>query len=299
MDGRKNWIQGLTLVLCVLLLSLNLWQFRQISDLRGALQSMETNLQMEARRLDERVQAVQQVVNDAEKLVQDWELRSVDVDPASKCLRVEASLQLKEWREDTQVQLAVVQGTDTRQAAMSGGAGLYTGVVDIPVNSREVRLLASVSAGGFRKEEDLSAWDSAFLLLPVQCHGWGAAGPEYTRDAEGNGVLAVQSCNAELAGFEGRTDLPQLSGQAFRLRRNGDIAAEKAAMPGDAMGQYSCGDLSAAAGVGDQYILTFFCWDASGLGYEFYLYGWSIGENGIEDARSPAPKADWPRLSWN
>lgn len=206
MDGRKNWIQVLTLVLCVLLLSLNLWQFRQISDLRGALQSMETNLWMEARRLDERVQAVQQVVNDAEKLVQDWELRSVDVDPASKCLRVEASLQLKEWREDTQVQLAVVQGTDTRQAAMSGGAGLYTGVVDIPVNSREVRLLASVNAGGSGRRRTCPPGTAPFC----SCQSSAMAGGLPGRNTPGTRrEMACWRCRAAMRSWlalkEGRT----------------------------------------------------------------------------------------------
>ena len=134
MEKKKNWIQGFTLVLCLFLLVLNLWQLRQISDLRRQLQSTETNLQMETRRLDERVQAVQRAAQEADKLVQDWELRSVDVDPASRCLRAEVSLGLKEWREDTQVYLTVTQGTETRNALLTGNGGRYSGVVEIPVD---------------------------------------------------------------------------------------------------------------------------------------------------------------------
>ncbi len=296
MDGKKNRMQVLTLVLCVALLGLNLWQLRQISDLRGQLGSVETNLQMETRRLDERVQAVQRTVTEADKLVQDWELHAVDVDPASRCLRAEVSLRLKEWREDTQVRLTAVQGTNTRQAAMTGEAGQYSGTVEIPVNSQGVRLLAGVSAGGLRKEEDLFGWDSASMLLPVQCGGWGIGGPSYARNADKTGTLTVSLCEAELEGFEG-TGLPQLFGQVFRLRRNGDVAAEKTAMYGETIGQYTCEELSASASIGDEFILTFFCRDESGLGYEFFLNGWSIDDNGLGERL--APEADWPKVTWD
>ena len=296
MDGKKNRVHILTLALCVMLLVLNLWQLRQLSDLRNQLASTETNLQMEDRRLDERVRAVQRMAEDAGKLVQDWELQSVDVDPASRSLRAEVSLRLKEWREDTQVQLMVVRRPDTRRTAMSGGKGRYTGVAEIPATSQEFRLVAQISAEGMQKEEDLFGWDSASMLLPVQCCGWGLGGPDYARNADKSGTLTVSSCEAELEGFEGNS-LPQLSEQAFRLRRNGDVAAEETAMYGETINQYSCEELSAEAGIGDEFILTFFCRDESGLGYEFFLNGWSVGEGGI-GARL-APEADWPRLTWD
>lgn len=296
MDEKKNWIQGFALVLCLFLLVLNLWQLRQISDLRRQLQSTETNLQMETRRLDERVQAVQRAAQEADKLVQDWELQSVDVDPASRCLRAEVSLGLKEWREDTQVYLTVTQGTETRNALLTGNGGRYSGVVEIPVDSREIRMLARISAEGLQKEEDLSGWDSASMLLPVQCYGWGVGGPNYARNPDKTGALTVTHCEAELMGYEKRA-LPQLSEQVFRLRRNGEIAAEKTAMYGETINQYTCEEVSSEAQIGDELILTFFCRDESGLGYEFFLDCWAIDDNGIGARRAPA--ADWPRLTWD
>lgn len=296
MEKKKNWIQGFTLVLCLFLLVLNLWQLRQISDLRRQLQSTETNLQMETRRLDERVQAVQRAAQEADKLVQDWELQSVDVDPASRCLRAEVSLGLKEWREDTQVYLTVTQGTETRNALLTGNGGRYSGVVEIPVDSREIRMLARISAEGLQKEEDLSGWDSASMLLPVQCYGWGVGGPNYARNPDKTGALTVTHCEAELMGYEKRA-LPQLSEQVFRLRRNGEIAVEKTAMYGETINQYTCEEVSSEAQIGDELILTFFCRDESGLGYEFFLDCWAIDDNGIGARRAPA--ADWPRLTWD
>ena len=62
MEGKKRQIQVLTLVLCLLLVCLNLWQLRQISDLREDLRRTEANLQTETRRLDERIQVVQRAM---------------------------------------------------------------------------------------------------------------------------------------------------------------------------------------------------------------------------------------------
>lgn len=296
MDEKKNRIQILTLVLCLFSVSLNLWQLRRISELRGQLGSVEANLQTETRRLDERVQNIQRAVADADKLVQDFEVLSVSPDAESRCLRAEVSLRLKEWREDTQVQLTAIQGPDTRHVALTGGEGRYTGVVEIPVNSQEIRLAAQISADGFRKEEDLFGWGSASMLLPVQCFGWGSGGPDYTRNADKSGTLTVSHCETNLNGFEGNS-LPQLSGQVFRLRRNGDVAAEKTAMYGETIGQYTCEELSAEAQIGDELTLTFFCRDESGLGYEFFLECWAIDDNGLGERT--APEADWPRLTWD
>ncbi|MCI9120961.1 MAG: hypothetical protein HFG00_05475 [Oscillibacter sp.] len=296
MCGKGDKMRTGTLVLCVILLGLNLWQLRQLSDLREALQSAETNLQMETRRLDERVQAVQRAAGDADKLVQDWEFQSLEVDPASRCLRAKVFLQLKEWQEDTQVRLTVVQGSETREAVMSGEAGQYTGTAEIPVNSQALRLLANVSAGGFQKEEDLFAWDSASMLLPVQCSSWGYGGPEYVWNADKTGVLTVTGCDANLTGFEGK-NVPQLSGQVFRLRRNEEIAAEKTAMFGETIDQYTCGELSAEVRLGDQILLTFFCRDEFGLGYEFFLDGWIVREKGVVDSVPNWTRS--PRLTWS
>ncbi len=296
MERREDWIQALTLVLCALLLGLNLWQLRQLSDLRGRLDEAEGDLQMQMRQMDQRLQAMQGAVRDADALVQDWEVVSVTADPASRGLRAEVSLQLKEWREDTRVQLAAAQGPDTRYAAMTGGAGRYSGAVSLPLNSCEVRLFARISAQGLQKEEDLFSWESASMLLPVQCVGHGFS---YSQDAVKNGALTLTGCEAELTGYQKR-DSPQLSGQVFRLRRNGDVAAEETAMYGNTIGQYTCEELSSEARPGDEIILTFFCRDENGLGYEFFLQGWTMDENGFkEGAAGFSAVEDWPRLTWD
>ena len=134
------------------------------------------------------------------------------------------------------------------------------------------------------------------MLLPVQCYGWGVGGPNYARNPDKTGALTVTHCEAELMGYEKRA-LPQLSEQVFRLRRNGEIAVEKTAMYGETINQYTCEEVSSEAQIGDELILTFFCRDESGLGYEFFLDCWAIDDNGIGARRAPA--ADWPRLTWD
>lgn len=303
MDGKKNRIQVLTLVLCLLLAGLNLWQIRLVLDLREQLARTETNLQMETRRLDERLVAVQRMAGDADKLVQNWKIVSAEPDRASRSLRVEVSLSLKEWREDTAAELLWIGDGGTvgeGSAPLFGdGKGTFAGVLEIPLDRGllEFGLNLTTWDGGLHRRENLDVVYGSDELLPVRCIGWGAGGPDYTRDQDKNGTLTVSSCEAELTGFEGRADLPQLSGQVFRLRRNGEIAAEKTAMFGDTIGQYTCQELSAEAQIGDRIFLTFFCRDASGLGYEFFLLGWAIGEDGL--GGEITPEADWPRLAWD
>lgn len=300
MEEKRAWTRGLTLALCVVLLGVDLWQVRQISDLRGQLGSVETNLQMETRRLDERVQDVQRTVRDAGALVQDWGY-APSVDAAKRCLSVEVWVALKEWGKEDSVE---VLWTDQREGGegsarlLGGGAGRFSGTLELPLAGyREFTLAAVIRSADSQRREDLGYLGGTPGLLPVQCFGWGTGGPNYTRDADKNGTLTVSGCEVNLTGFEGGADLPQLSGQAFRLRRNGETAAEPTAMYGDTIDRYACEELSSEARVGDEFILTFYCRDENGLGYEFFLEGWSIDENGLGDGL--APEADWPKLTWD
>ena len=301
-NKKRDWGK-IAAVLCAVLLVLNLWQLRQISDLRGELRSVETNLQMETRRLDERVVAVQQAVRDADKLVQSWKIVSAKPDRASRSLRVEVSLSLKEWREDTAAELLWIGDGGTAgegSAPLSGdGKGTFTGVLEIPLDRGRLEFGLNLTTwdNGLQRWENLDVVYGSDELLPVQCYGWGAGGPDYTRDKDKNGTLTVSGCESELTGFEGRANLPQLSGQVFRLRRNGDVAAEKTAMYGETINQYTCEELSAEAGIGDEFILTFFCRDESGLGYEFSLDEWTIDEGGVSGRIDS--DVDWPRLTWD
>ena len=299
---RRDWKKIAAAVFCAVLLGLNLWQLRQISDLRGQLGSVETNLQMETRRLDERLVNVQRAAQEADAAVLDWEYTTA-VNRETRSLGVAISVTLKEWRPDTAVELvwtAEAGETGGPVSLTHNGVGTFTGTLDLPVeqSSQGVSLDVKIMDDETARRESLGYLDDVPALLPVQSSGWSYSGPDYTRDKDRNGTLTIPDCDIWLEGCKGES-LSGIFDAVFRLRRNGEIAAEKTAMFGDTLQQYTCWDLTSEAQIGDSLDLTFFCRDESGLGYEFFLNGWEIDENGIKDAVSSSPEADWPRLTWD
>ena len=290
---EKNRVQMLTLVLCAALLGLDLWQLRQLSDLRNQLGSVETNLQMESRRLDEQVQAVRRDMKSAEELVRSWDY-SPSVNPEKRCLDVEVSAMLKEWGEDTAAELLWIRengGEGGGSVPLSGdGAGTFAGTLELPLDElrTEYGLYAVIENGGTRRREPLGLLGSGAELLPVRCDAQtGRIQAEYMKD-----VFAVYECGAEL-----HTGSLETEGHVFRLRRNGEVAAEQAAEPGDRSDSYFCGKLSAEVRPGDEMALTFFCRDKNGLGYEFLLRSWTaVAERDLWDNSNAW--VDWPRLTW-
>jgi len=112
------------------------------------------------------------------------------------------------------------------------------------------------------------------------------------------GVFTVYECGADLFTKHYSARALETEGRVFRLRRNGEITAEKTAMYGNTIGQYTCEKLSSEAQIGDEVILTFFCRDESGLGYEFLLQNWvAVAERDV--AYVDAEWEDWLKLTWN
>lgn len=301
MDGKKNRVQILTLVLCVVLLIANLWQLRQISDLRGQLQSVETNLQMETRRLDERVQAVQRAAQEVDAAVLDWEYATA-VNRETRSLDVEVSVTLKEWRADTAAELLWTNENGSGREGyvpLSGdGAGVFTGTLELPLAglSGGNLLDVKITNGETARRESLGYLGDAATLLPVQCYSYGVGGPTLSWYASRPDLLTISDCDVNLEGCKGEP-LPDLSNQVFRLRRNGEIAEETTAMYGETIGQYTCEEMSIEVQPGDELELTFFCRDNSGLGYEFSLRSWTVNESGVGEQASP--EESWPKLTWD
>lgn len=302
MEEKKwDWKKIAAVAFCAVLLGLNLWQLRQISDLRGELRSVETNLQMEARRLDERVQAVQRTAQEVDAAVLDWEYATA-VNRETRSLEVEVSVTLKEWRADTAAELLWTNENGSGREGyvpLSGdGAGVFTGTLELPLAglSGGNLLDVKITNGETARRESLGYLGDAATLLPVQSYSYGVGGPTLSRYASRPDLLTISDCDVNLEGCKGEP-LPDLSNQVFRLRRNGEIAEETAAMYGETIGQYTCEEMSIEVQPGDEMELTFFCRDESGLGYEFFLRRWSIGENGVEE--QALPEESWPRLSWN
>lgn len=294
MEKRKRDWGKLAALLCAVLLALNLWQLRQLSDLRGELRSVESNLQMESRRLEGQVQAVQRDVKSGDQLVQRWDYApSVNMD--RHCLDVEISVVLKEWGEDSAAELLWYDENDGGgggSVPLSGdGTGTFAGRLEIPLDGAgtDIGLGLMTRDGGVRRREELGLLGSVSELLPVRCDFQaGRIQAEYMKD-----VFTVYECGAELY-----TNSLETEGHVFRLRRNGDVAAEQAAEPGDRLDSYFCGRLSTEVGPGDEMALTFFCRDENGLGYEFLLQSWVAVEE--RDVALGSPEwTSWPRLTWD
>ena len=135
--------------------------------------------------------------------------------------------------------------------------------------------------------------------VPVQLAGCGGSSANYTREKDGGGIFDLSFYEVNLQGSKG-SGAPEVKDAVFRLRRNGDVAVEQTAKYGETIENYTCDPekgLIAEAGMGDEFTLSFFCRDTSGLGYEFDLEQWSIGESGI--AREHGPEDFWPKLTWD
>lgn len=302
MEGKKRQIQVLTLVLCLLLVCLNLWQLRQISDLREDLRRTEANLQTETRRLDERIQVVQRAMREADAAVLDWEYTTA-VNKEQRVLDVTVDLSLKEWSVDTEVWVnwtSLLDGKTGSEPMRGGKSGRLTGILKLPVGGhREYALEAVIQNGESQRLEDLGYLGDTATLLPVQLAGCGGSSANYTREKDGSGIFDLSFYEVDLQGSKG-SGPPEVKDAVFRLRRNGDVTVEQTAKYGETIENYTCDPekgLIAEAGMGDEFTLSFFCRDTSGLGYEFDLEQWSIGESGI--AREHGPEDFWPTLTWD
>lgn len=296
---RWNW----TVVLCVVLLGLNLWQGKRISDLEQDIWNAQNSVMDNVNRISQQFSSLGSELESANDLVREWSYVSA-VNKERRSLDIEISLVLKEWQADTAVELLVMRPSwsdsnagETAVPLSGDGAGTFAGTVPLTPRglSGEYTLDAVITNGGTQRRESLGWLGDVTGLLPIQCYGWGVGGPNYTRNADQSGVLTVTSCEAELTGQDGSP--PELTDQAFRLRRNGNIMAEKTAMFGSTIEQYTCEELSAEAGIGDEFLLSFFCRDESGLCYEFCLCRWSIDENGLGEIAEP--EENWPQLTWD
>lgn len=289
---RWNW----TVVLCVVLLVMNLWQGGRLSELERDIWNAQNSVMDNISGMDRRLSSLYSELESADDLVQDWDY-STSMDMEKRRLKVDVTVNLKEWREDTAVQAV---WTNLYGESLEGvgdltgtRTGSFSGVLELPSLERlnEISLSAVIANGGVQRRESLGSLGDRAGLLPVQCNSWGTSGFTY-RD----GVFTFSGCMAELYS---RTDkVPEgIKDAVFRLAKNGEVVAEETAMQGDTMGRYECDkEWSGECRPGDEVAVTFFCRDGSGLGYEFFLEGWTVLEDDLDRL---APETGWPKLAWN
>ena len=291
---KRDWVKLLTLGLCVVLLIVNFRQGKRLENLERRISDMQIAIMDDIRSMESTVYTQ---LREEDKLVQNWDY-TPSVNMEKRCLDLEVSAVLKKWREDTAAAVVWVgDGNSDGQgsAPLTGdGKGTFVGVLEIPLDRGRLEFSLDIVTrdGTGQRRENLGGVYDTGELLPVQCtYQGGRTQAEYLK-----GVFTAYECNAELYTKTSPGGI-ETEGQVFRLRRNGEIAAEQAAEPGDGSNSYFCGRLASEAQPGDRMTLTFFCRDENGLGYEFLFQSWIAVEE-----RDVAPGGseweDWLRLTW-
>lgn len=293
MEEKKKW--NWTVILCALLLGVNLWQLRRISDLERDVWNVQNSVMDNINGMDRRLSSLGSELASANDLVRDWSYTAA-VNRETRGLDIEVSVILKEWQAATAATLLwkdEYEGGEGTIPLSGDGAGTLTGTLELPLSelSGEYSLEAVIENGETQRRERLGWLGDTAGLLPLQRGGWSWGGLSYRK-----GVFTLSHCNVDV--YAPLKAAPEIKDAAFRLTKNGKVVEERTAMQGNRMGSYeSPEEWSAECQTGDELTMTFFCRDRDGLGYEFFLGSWRISEEGVpEDA---APVQDWPRLTWD
>lgn len=319
MEGKRDWTRNLILALCVVLLILSLGQRRRITDLEQDVWNAQNSIMDNVSSLEAQVASLRSDLEKADHLVLDWSYTPA-LNRERRGLDVEVTVKLKEWTEDTALELlwTSLGSTDSKGSLpmVYDGTGSFTGKLEIPLDGpREILLDAAIQNGETRRQESLGELRDTAMLLPVQCDLYGVSGPEYEQSKDGGGAFTISNFHTGVYGYFEK--VPTTTDNTFRLLRNGELVAELAAKPGGEESHYADGGLSAEPAArpdrpqgdyfgngelttecqkGDVLTWTFFCRDASGVGYEFFLEEWTVEQDGL----SPnAQGAEWPKLTWD
>ena len=296
---KNNWIQYLSFVLCAVMLIIIIVQGKKLDEYKIQVNNQIQSLKIS---VNDDIQSMRYYVDNqlenADKLVSSYKLEPSGIDKDSHCLKAEVSVSLKEWYEDTEVELIATVGKQSINIDMnSDGAGNYSGQISLPVEGSNVVLLCTQIFGeGLTKKEELGGWSDISMLLPLQSSGGGWSGPEY-RD----GVMSSQF-SISIRGFAGEMlkvyedqDGPDsVQNPEFHIYKNGELEQTlraTAGFPEDniriAAGlepdlhaesseiTYSVGDeWSIECETGDVIDIHFVCQDEYGLGYDFFFQSW-------------------------
>ena len=293
MEEKKKW--NWTLIFCVVLLGVNLWQLRRISDLEQAVWNAQNSIMDNVNGMSRRMASLSSEMASVNDLVRDWSYTTA-INREKRSLDVKISVVLKEWQADTAATLLwkdeYENGGEGSIPLSGNGMGTLTGTLELPLSglSGEYSLDVMIENGETQRRESLGYLGDVAWMLPVQCQSWSMSGPTYQKS-----IFTLSNCTANIYG-QSKTD-PEIKDTVFRLTKNGEIVEERTAMQGEQIGYYECDEeLSTECHDGDELTLTFFCRDRDGLGYEFFLRGWRITGGALEDF---TPTQDWPKLTWN
>lgn len=296
---KNNWIPYLSIALCAVMLIIVIVQGKKLDEYQSQVNNQIESLR---RSVNDDMQSIRYYVDNqlenADKLVSSYELRPSGIDKDNHLLKAEVSVLLKEWYEDTEVELIATVGQQNVNIDMNGdGTGAFRGQISLPVEgNNEVFLCTQISGGGLTKKEELGGWGNFSMLLPLQNSGGGWSGPEY-RDGVMRSQFSVSIrgfANGMLKVYEDQDGPASVQNPEFHIYKNGALEQTLPAIAGSqedniriAAGlepevraerseiTYSVGDeWSIECETGDVIDIHFICHDEYGLGYDFFFQSW-------------------------
>lgn len=288
---KKDFWSIITAVLCVVLLFVVIAQGKRLDGLSqkidGKVDSLRYELQGEISNISN---IVRSELEELDRIVLRSELKPMGIDKDNKKLLANAVVNLKEWREDTEVTLYVTIGSEKLPVAMtSDGNGGFSATVALPceVDAKNIiELEALVSGGDMTRKESLGAWGDISMLLPLRSDGGGWSGPTYK-----NGVMSSQF-NISMAGQSQTSAV--VNNPEFWIYKNGEFVQKYEAV----QTTYYSSDgrnytvntennlWSIDCKVGDNIDIRFRCEDEYGLGYDFLFANWVALEETEDNTQS-------------
>ena len=325
---KNNWIQYLSLVLCAIMLIIIIAQGKKLDEYQSHVNNQIETIR---RSVNDDMQSIRYYIDNqlenVDKLVSSYEFKPSGIDKDNHCLKAKVSVSLKEWYEDTEVELIATVSQQNVNVDMNGdGTGSFSGQISFPVEgNNEIFLCAQISDGGLTKKEELGGWGDLSMLLPLQNSGGGWSGPEY-RDGVMSSQFSISIrgfANGMLKVYEDQDGPASVQNPEFHIYKNGELEQTLQAIAGFpedniriAAGlepqvhaesneiTYSVGDKwSIECETGDVIDIHFICYDEYGLGYDFFLQSWKAesetsDNNGAGGVTSGYNNSETLRLFW-
>ena len=223
---KKNWLQILTLGLCIALLVTVIVQGRQYEEYRWYMESqMENMYEHLISEIDTVADDVRRELEDASRVVEEYSIEPVGLDAQTHSLVARVSLTLKQWHEDTEVRLLVTAGDELNDVYLTPrGNGGWSATVNLPVeDAGYLEAEAMISGGGMTTGETLTGWGDVTMLLPLCEDGGGWSAPEY-RDGIMSSEFYISITDQDYC--PAVVDQPE-----FWVYRNGELVQTIRAMP--------------------------------------------------------------------
>lgn len=276
---KKNLCQIITSGLCIILLVIIVVQGKKLDELSQKLDSKVDNLRYEVQgEISNITNIVRSELEELDRVILNKELKPMGIDKTEKKLLANATVNLKEWQEDTEVILYVTIGKEKLPVEMMAeGNGVFSAEVALPCETdagNVIELDALISGGGLTRKESLGAWGDISMLLPLRSDGAGWSGPTYQ-----NGVMSSHF-SISVTGQNGAELI--VNNPEFWIYRNGELAQQLKAVPAtnfSSDGKSYTVDAesnlwSLACEAGDTVEIRFRCEDEYGLGYDFLFANW-------------------------